>query len=177
MKKLKKGFVQVYTGNGKGKTTAAIGQAIRAAGFGMKVLIIQFMKNFPYNELNALKRFDDLIEIKQFGDDEFVFKKMTPSEKDKNEIIAGINFAAESLQSGNYDLIILDELCVTFFFKLIEVKDVMHLFELKKENVELVITGRYCPDEILQKADLITEMKEVKHYYAQGILSRKGIDC
>jgi len=171
------GKIQIYTGNGKGKTTAAIGQAIRAAGHGYKTLIIHFMKNFPYGEIETLNLLKDFIKVEQFGDDKFVFKKQLPSDEDKAQAFAAINRANEAMQSGDFDLIILDEICVTFYFKLLEVKDVIPLLNSKPENVELILTGRYCPQELIDKADLVTEMKEIKHYYTnQNLTARKGIE-
>lgn len=177
MSGLKKGFIQVYTGNGKGKTTAALGQAIRSSGSGMKSLIIQFMKDFPYGELRALKSLEPLITIEQYGNDTFVFEKRPPEVKEKEEIQRGLKRASESLLSGEYDLVILDEICVCFYFGLLDLDDVMPLLSMKPENVELILTGRYCPEEILDMADLVTEMREIKHYYQKGITSRKGIEC
>lgn len=174
---LKKGFIQVYTGNGKGKTTAALGQALRASGSGMKTLIIQFMKDFPYGELEALRSLKSHITLEQYGNDTFVLEKRPPDDKDKEEIKRALKRSREALLSGEYDLVILDEICVCFYFGLLRSEDVMPLLEIKPEKVELILTGRYCPDEILEKADLITEMREVKHYYQKGITSRKGIEC
>lgn len=174
---LKKGFIQVYTGNGKGKTTAALGQALRVAGSGMKTLIIQFMKDFPYGELEALMSLKSHITLEQYGNDTFVLEKRPPDDKDKEEIYRALKRSREALLSGQYDLIILDEICVCFYFGLLKPEDLMPLLEIKPENVELILTGRYCPDEILDKADLITEMREVKHYYQKGVTSRKGIEC
>lgn len=177
MSGLKKGFIQVYTGNGKGKTTAALGQAIRSSGSGMKSLIIQFMKDFPYGELRALKSLEPLITIEQYGNDTFVFEKRPPEDKEKKEIQRGLKRAQDALLSGEYDLVILDEICVCFYFGLLNLDDVMPLLSMKPENVELILTGRYCPEEILDMADLVTEMREIKHYYQKGITSRKGIEC
>ena len=174
--KLKKGYIQVYTGNGKGKTTAAIGQAVRAAGFGLKTYFIQFMKKYPYNEIKSLKSLKDFIEIEQFGSDEFIYKKISPSEVHKSKIKNGLNSALIKMKNGNFDLIILDEILVSIYFELIKEQEVLKFIYEKPEFVELILTGRYCPESIIQKADLVTEMKEIKHYYQNGIISRKGID-
>ena len=160
--KLDKGFIQVYTGNGKGKTTAAIGQAVRAAGFDLKTYIVQFMKEFPYSELNSLKYLKEWITIEQFGGDDFVYKKQLPGEEEKSKARSGLNTANEKMLSNEFDIIILDE--------------VVEFISQKPGNVELILTGRYCPDEVIKLADLVTEMKEVKHYYQKGITSRKGIE-
>ncbi|MCU0415423.1 MAG: cob(I)yrinic acid a,c-diamide adenosyltransferase [Ignavibacteriaceae bacterium] len=176
MNKLEQGFVQIYTGNGKGKSTAAIGQAVRAAGFGLKTYIAQFMKEYPYNELVSLKHLSEWITIEQFGGDDFVYKKELPSREERAKAKRGLDTAKEKMLSGKYDLIILDEAIVAIYFKLIETKDLVELIKIKPENVELILTGRYCPEELIELADLVTEMKEVKHYYQKGISSRKGIE-
>lgn len=176
MKKLKQGFIQIYTGNGKGKSTAAIGQAVRAAGFGLKTYIAQFMKEYPYNELSSLKKLSEWIAIEQFGGDEFVYRKELPSKEELAKAKKGLQTAKEKMLSGDYDLIILDEAIVSIYFKLIESKDVVEFVKSKPENVELILTGRYCPEELIELADLVTEMKEVKHYYQKGITSRSGIE-
>ncbi len=174
--KVRKGFVQIYTGNGKGKSTAAIGQAVRAAGFGLKTYIAQFMKEFPYNELISLKHLSEWITIEQFGGDEFVYKKELPGEEELAKARKGLQSAKEKMLSGEYDLIILDEAIVAIYFKLIETEDLIEFIKTKPNNVELILTGRYCPEELIELADLVTEMKEVKHYYQKGITSRKGIE-
>ena len=176
MNNLQQGFVQIYTGNGKGKSTAAIGQAVRAAGFGLKSYIVQFMKEYPYNELISLKNLSELITIEQFCGDEFVYKKELPGEDELVKARKGISTAKKNMLSGDYDLIILDEAIVAIYFKLIQVKDLIDFIKSKPDNVELILTGRYCPEEIIELADLVTEMKEVKHYYKKGILARKGIE-
>lgn len=176
MAKLDKGFIQIYTGNGKGKTTSALGQALRAAGHGLKTFIIQFMKEYPYNELLGAKYLSDWITIEQFCGDDFVLKKEPPGNDEIQKAKAGLERAKEQMLSGNYDLIVLDEICVSIYFKLITTEDVISLMEIKPDNVELILTGRYCPQELIDKADLVTEMKEVKHYYQNGVSARKGIE-
>ena len=176
MKRLQQGYVQIYTGNGKGKSTAAIGQAVRAAGFGLKTYIVQFMKEFPYNELNSLKHLSEWITIEQFGGDEFVYKKELPGTSELITARKGLQAATEKMLSGNYDLVILDESIVALYFKLIKTEDLIELISKKPANVELILTGRYCPVELIELADLVTEMKEIKHYYQKGIKSRSGIE-
>jgi len=176
MNKLKQGFVQIYTGNGKGKSTAAIGQAVRAAGFGLKTYIAQFMKEYPYNELISLKHLSEWITIEQFGGDEFVYKQELPGEEELAKAKKGLSSAEEKMLSGEYDIIILDEAIVAIYFKLIETSDLVEFVTHKPENVEIILTGRYCPEELITLADLVTEMKEVKHYYQKGITSRRGIE-
>jgi len=176
MSKLNKGYIQIYTGNGKGKTTAAIGQAVRAAGFGLKTYIVQFMKEFPYNEVKSLNRLKEWITIEQFGGDEFVYKKESPGKNEIDKAQRGLAAAKAKMLSGKYDIIILDEVCVSIHFGLFSDEEILTFVKQKPENVELILTGRYCPDKLLDKADLVTEMNEVKHYYQDGITSRKGIE-
>lgn len=176
MTKLKKGYIHIYTGNGKGKTTAALGLALRAAGAGLKTCIIQFMKEYPYSELNSLKLLSDYITIEQFCGDEFVYKKQLPDESEIKKAFDGLNKAKTMMLSDEYDLIILDEVLVSIYFKLLTIEQINEFLEQKPERVELILTGRYCPEILYEKADLITEMKEIKHYYSKGITSRKGIE-
>lgn len=176
MAKLEKGFVQIYTGNGKGKSTAAIGQAVRAAGFGLKSYIAQFMKEYPYSELKSLILLKEWITVEQFGGDAFVYKRELPGEEELEKARVGLKSAKDKMLSDKYDLIILDEAIVAIYFKLIKTEDLVEFIKQKPENVELILTGRYCPDELIELADLVTEMKEVKHYYQKGIISRKGIE-
>lgn len=176
MNKLKHGFIQIYTGNGKGKSTAAIGQAVRAAGFGLKTYIVQFMKEFPYNELNSLKHLSEWITVEQFGGDKFVYKKDLPGKDELEKAQKGLTSANEKMLSREYDIIILDEAIVAVYFKLIKTEELAEFIKQKPENVELILTGRYCPDELIKLADLVTEMKEIKHYYTKGITSRRGIE-
>ena len=176
MAKLKQGFIQIYTGNGKGKSTAAIGQAVRAAGFGLKTYIAQFMKEYPYNELASLKHLSEWISIEQFGGDEFVYKKELPGTEELAKAKKGLQTALEKMLSNEYDLIILDEVIVAIYFNLIRTEELIEIIKAKPQNVELILTGRYCPSEIIELADLVTEMREIKHYYQNGITSRKGIE-
>lgn len=170
-------MIQVYTGNGKGKTTAAIGQVVRAAGCGMKSYFVMFMKDFEYGEIKILRELSESIEIKQFCNDEFVFKKEMPSEKLKEEARKGLNDSLNNMLSGKYNIIVLDEILVSIYFQLIDLQDLIGFIKEKPKDVELILTGRYCPNKILELADLVTEMNEVKHYYQKGITSRKGFDC
>lgn len=177
MNKLEKGFVQIYTGNGKGKTTAAIGQAVRAAGYGLKTYIVQFMKEYPYNELNGLKNLSDLITIEQFCGDEFVYAKRPPDVNEIDKANRGLMKAKTRMLSGDYDLIILDEVCVAIYFGLFTDEEILTFIKMKPENVEIILTGRYCPVKLIDRADLVTEMKEIKHYFREGIKSRNGIEA
>ncbi len=140
MNKLKQGFVQIYTGNGKGKSTAAIGQAVRAAGFGLKTYIAQFMKEYPYNELLSLKYLSQWISIEQFGGDEFVYKKELPGTPEIAKAKSGLQISKVKMLSGDYDLIVLDEAIVAIYFKLIETKELVEFIKSKPEDVELILS-------------------------------------
>ena len=174
--KLQKGYIQVYTGNGKGKTTAALGQALRAAGRGLRTLIVMLMKDFAYGELKSLNQWDQWIRLEQYGNDRFVFRKQPPGDEDIQAAKIAVKRAREAMLSGRYDLVILDEVCVAIHFGLLETKEVVSLLKEKPPAVELILTGRYCPDELMAKADLVTEMQEIKHYYQNGVIARKGIE-
>lgn len=171
---LKKGFIHVYTGNGKGKTTAAIGLGIRAIGEGLTVIMIQFMKGRRYSELDALEGIKNFTVV-QFGRDEFVSKEK-PEQIDIDLAQKGLVYAKDVIQKGEYDLVILDEINVAVDFHLIAVKDVTDLLENKPVPLELVLTGRYASPEIVKYADIVSEILEIKHPYQKGVLSRKGID-
>jgi len=171
---MRTGYVQVYTGNGKGKTTAAFGLALRAAGAGLKVFIAQFVKGMPYSELKAFERFADLITIQQFGTDCFIFKNPTP--KDCEAARRGLTEVTAIVTSGHHDLVILDEINIATHYELLPIPDVLKLIECRAAGVELVLTGRYADKQVLERADLITEMIERKHYYQKGIQARTGIE-
>lgn len=176
MAKLPKGVLQIYTGNGKGKTTAALGQAVRAAGFGLKTFILQFMKEFPYNELRALEKLKEWITIEQYGNDKFVYQKQLPSAGDIAAATQALERARQMMLSKEYDLVILDEVCVAIYFQLLTTEQLLKFVDEKPQDVELILTGRYCPQALIDRADLVTEMKEVKHYYQKGISARRGIE-
>ncbi len=173
---MKQGYIQIYTGNGKGKTTAAVGQLIRAAGHGLRCCLIQFMKDYPYGEIQALKRYSELIAIHRFGNDAFVLKKQAPDKGDLQTAGEGLAFASEIVSSEKYDIVVLDEICVAIYFKLVTTGQVLDLLDHRSPAVELILTGRYCPDELIERADLVTEMKEVRHYFQKGVQARKGIE-
>jgi len=169
-----KGYLQVYTGNGKGKTTAALGLSLRAAGAGMKIYIAQFLKQGHYSEIKALERFSDAIVLEQFGLGQFV--KGKPSQAEIDAALEGLDNAREKLSSGDYDVVILEEANVAVAVGLFSVKNLMDVIQQRPAHVELVITGRSAAPEIIEKADLVTEMKAVKHYYDQGVQARIGIE-
>lgn len=168
-----KGYIHLYTGNGKGKTTAAIGLAIRAVGAGKRVYIGQFVKGMHYAELDALKRFPE-IEIKQFGLDCFI--KNEPTQKDIDAARKGLEAVNLIIEENLFDLVILDEICIALYYKLFNVDEVLSILKTKPETTEIVLTGRYATQELIDSADLITEMKEIKHYYNNGVDARKGIE-
>lgn len=173
---LEKGFIQVYTGNGKGKTTAALGLALRAVGHGLKVNIIHFMKgNIEYGELKAAKCLEPNLVIRQMGRETFVSRD-NPDQEDIRLAREALELAGQVVAGGEYDLVVLDEVNCALDFGLIPLEQVLKILQTKPEKVELVLTGRGAPPEIIQAADLVTEMKEVKHYYHRGIKSRKGIE-
>jgi cob(I)alamin adenosyltransferase len=171
-----KGYVQVYTGNGKGKTTAALGLAFRAWGRGLKTYIGQFMKGQPYAELTSAKATDGHITIEQYGKDTFIHVKNPPDPEDVKMAQDGMAKLRVAVTGGEYSIVIADEINTSHFFHLISTEEILDLIESKPEGVELVLTGRYCPDEICERADLVSEMKEVKHYYTQDVQARDGIE-
>lgn len=170
-----KGFVQVYTGNGKGKTTAAIGLAVRAAGAGLKVFIGQFIKMGDYSEIKALKeRFSDLITLEQFGTGGFIKEKVSPEHI--RAAGKGLKRIKELMISGKYDVVICDEVNVAVSLGLLSVEDLLELMALKPENIEMVFTGRGADPKMIEAADLVTEMTEIKHYYKKDVNARTGIE-
>lgn len=171
---MKKSFVHIYTGNGKGKTTAAFGLAIRAALSGKKVYIGQFVKDMKYNE-TKISDFLPQIRIEQLGYGCFITGH--PEEKDILKANQELDHCSKILKSGEYDLVILDEIIIAIYLKLICEDLVIKAVKERAPNVEAVLTGRYASENIIDMADLVTEMKEIKHYYNKGILSRDGIDC
>ena len=172
---MEKGLVQVYTGDGKGKTSAAFGLALRAAGRGLRVFVIQFIKGgFDYGELYAVKQLPNL-ELKAFGQGKFV-TQVPPSQKDIALAKEAMALARRVVEKGEYDVVILDEVNVAIHLGLLSLEEVLKLVRAKPKNVELVLTGRNAPKEIVEVADLVTEMREVKHPYAKGVKPRKGIE-
>ncbi len=168
-----RGYIQVYTGNGKGKTTAAIGLAVRAVGAGLKVLFAQFVKGQYYSEHKTLAKLENLT-IKQFGREGFIHSK--PSQEDIDLAREGYNYILSVFEENKYDVVILDEANIAVFFSLFSADELVALMDAKPENTELIITGRYAPDKVMEKADLVTEMKEIKHYYQKNVLARTGIE-
>jgi cob(I)alamin adenosyltransferase len=169
-----KGYVQVYTGNGKGKTTAAFGLALRAAGAGLKIFIAQFVKNAKYSEIKAFERLGDAITLRQYGRGDFLNRK--PDEADRRAAREGLKEVRELMLSGPYDVIILDEVNIAVYYDLFSVEDLLAFMEARPDHVELVLTGRNADPRIIEAADLVTEMVEAKHYYRQGVEARVGIE-
>lgn len=171
-----RGMIQVYTGTGKGKTTAALGLAMRALGHGLKVYIIQFMKgNIRYGELETARQLSPNIVIKQMGRETFV-NRDNPDKIDIELAQRAFQLAGEIVTEGAHDIVVLDEINVAVDYGLIPLEAVLELLDSKPHHVELILTGRYARQEVIERADLVTEMREVKHYYQEGIPSRKGID-
>ena len=173
-KRRKKGYTQVYTGNGKGKTTAAIGLAVRAAGAGIKVFIAQFIKMGDYSEIKALKRFSDLITVEQFGLGRFTNGK--PAPEDIEAARKGLDRVQAVMATDEYKIIIMEEANVAALLGLFAVQDLLKIIINKPYDKELVITGRGAAPRIIENADLVTEMKDIKHYYQVGVRARVGIE-
>ena len=171
-----KGCVQIYTGNGKGKTTAALGLAVRAAGYGWKTYIGQFLKGQDYGELEGIKPLSGQITIEQFGRKGFYHVTKDPDQEDIRRANDGLQKCRKAMLSAAYRIIVLDEINVAVYFNLLTEEDVIKLISEKPKNIELILTGRYAPTSFIDKADLVTEMKEVKHYYNKGIQARQGIE-
>lgn len=171
---MRKGYIQVYTGNSKGKTTAALGLALRAMGAGLKVFVGQFVKKRICSEHKALERFKDLITIRQYGTG-FLRAKI-PTQSEKASAKKRLEDVKKALLSGQYDMVILDEANIATHYGLLSVDELLDLLEKKPSGVELILTGRYADKRIIEKADLVTEMKEIKHYYRKGVKARRGIE-
>ncbi|MDD2637065.1 MAG: cob(I)yrinic acid a,c-diamide adenosyltransferase [Bacteroidales bacterium] len=168
-----KGMVHFYTGNGKGKTTAALGLSLRSAGLNKRIFIAQFVKGMHYAELDAIKKHKN-IKLKQFGRDCFIENK--PTEKDILAAKEGLKEVEKITKSNQYDLVVLDEIFIALHYNLISHEEVVEIITTKNQNVELVLTGRNAPESLYNFADLITEMKEIKHYFNKGIEARPGIE-
>ncbi len=171
---MRRGYVQVYTGSGKGKTTAALGLALRAAGAGQKIFIAQFIKSRICSEHLALERFKDFITIRQYGNGLILNRPVTTS--DIAAARKGLEESRKVMLSRDYDIIILDEANVAVKRALINVDALIELIKDKPTGLELIITGRYADERIIEAADLVTEMKEIKHYSKKGVKARVGIE-
>jgi cob(I)alamin adenosyltransferase len=171
---MEKGYIHIFTGNGKGKTTAALGLSIRAAGAGLKVYFAQFIKKGDYSEIKALRRFSDQITVRQFGLGRFTDHNPTP--EDIQAARSGLEQVKQVMADNNHDIIILDEANVAVKFGLFAVQDLINLIVHKPYEMELVITGRYASPRVIDIADMVTEMKPIKHYYLKGVEARVGIE-
>ena len=173
-KTISRGYIHIYTGNGKGKTTAALGLCLRAVGAGLRVYIGQFMKAGHYSEIKALQRFGDQVTVAQYGTGRFV--RGRPAEEDRQAARQGYETALAVLKGGDYQVVILDESMVALHQGLLSVAQVDRLIEACADGVELILTGRYAPQDIMDRADLVTEMRELKHYFQNGVPARTGIE-
>ncbi len=170
---MEKGYLQIYTGDGKGKTTASLGLAIRAAGAGKRVFIAQFLKGSEYSEIKALKRFEE-IRIEQFGMPGFIKNKAQQADIDIAR--KGLDKIKDVLSNKECDVLILDEANIALYYELFTVEELWDILENREEHVEIIITGRKPHPFLMEKADLITEMKEIRHYYSKGVQARVGIE-
>ncbi len=169
-----KGFTQIYTGNGKGKTTAAIGLAIRASGAGKKIFIAQFTKGRGSSEVNVISDYIPNITIKQFGRENFILRE--PEEEDHILTQKGFKEVVAQVFSRYYEMVVLDEIFIALQYGLITEQALVSFLQTAPDNVEIILTGRNAPQKIIDMADLVTEMKEVKHYFENGIQAREGIE-
>lgn len=175
VKKKGKGLIQVFTGNGKGKTSAALGSILRATGHGLKVFIVFFMKGkYPYGEFSSLPQLSN-VDVASFGLRCLVDpNNINPEEIEQAEL--ALKTARQAMLSGKYDMVVLDEVNIAVYFKLIQPDDVIKLVEEKPPDVELILTGRYAETSVIEHADLVTEMVKIKHPYDKGVKARKGIE-
>jgi len=171
---MEQGKVQIYTGDGKGKTTAALGLALRACGSGFRVYIAQFAKGMHYGELDALERLRDRVTIRQFGRDCFI--RNEPTAEDIRLAREGWAEVGAVMAEGRADLLILDEIGIALHYGLVSLEEVRGLIQRRPAGMELILTGRKVPQELYELADLVTEMREIKHYYRDGVQARRGIE-
>ena len=176
MPEAQKGYIQIYTGNGKGKTTAALGLALRAAGHGYRTFIGQFLKGQDYGELASIEKLAPYITIKQFGRKGFIHVNKNPDKIDIDLAKKGLEECRQAMLSGIYKIIILDEITVCLYFHVLAEEEIVEFLRQKPQETEVVLTGRYAPDSLIKAADLVTQMDEIKHYYTKGIRARKGIE-
>ncbi len=178
MGNLKSGYIQIYTGNGKGKTTAAVGLAVRAAGNNYKVAMVQFLKGGETGELESAKRLAPYFNIFRFEKKRGFFWTLSEEEKEelKEEIQEAYRFCRKIMDEKQYDILIMDEVMGAINNKLISEEQMLELMENKPKEMELIMTGRNVPEKIFEKADLVTEMKDLKHYFEKGVPARKGIE-
>lgn len=176
MNLLGKGYIHIYTGNGKGKTTAALGLALRAAGNGLKTIVVQFMKGQHYSELEAVKMTGGLIAIEQFGHPTFCRFGETPDPADMERAASAFGRVRELMATRVCDILIADEIITSALFRLISEEDILEVMKDKPDGMELILTGRGATERMIEEADLVSEMQEIKHYYLVGVNARKGIE-
>ncbi len=169
-----KGFIQVYTGNGKGKTTAALGVSLRAVGAGKKVYFAQFVKGKPCSETEAVRKYIPNMTVKQYGLGRFIGKQ--PGSEDIRIAGEGLTGISRIIESREYDVVVLDEAIIAIYYNLFSTEELLAVLQKKPEETEVIVTGRYAPPELISLADLVTEMKEIKHYFTKGVKARKGIE-
>lgn len=177
-KKLEKGLIHIYTGDGKGKTTAAVGQGTRTSGAGFKVLMVQFLKGDDTGELHSIEKLSPDFQLIRFAKANKFYFQMTEVEKQqvKENVKVGLNTILQHLKEENYNLIIMDEIMAVLSNQIATVEEVLNLINNKPAHVELILTGRNAPQELVNVADYVTEMRMIKHPYEQGIFARKGIE-
>jgi len=173
---LKVGLVQIYTGDGKGKTTAAMGLAVRALAAGLRVLFCQFMKGSESGEFRLIKKLSNNIDTFLCGLNRFCTNKENPAEDQIKAAKLGLEISKKAILAGKYDIVILDEINVALYFNLIKLDDILEIIKNKPSSVEIILTGRNAPPELYEFADLVSEIKEIKHYFQKGINARKGIE-
>jgi cob(I)alamin adenosyltransferase len=171
---MREGYIQVYTGDGKGKTTAVLGLSLRAVGAGHHVFIGQFAKGGDYSELKAIPLLGGMVDLEQFGSGQFIFGE--PTDEDRALAQAGLAKVGEALRSGRYQLVVLDEANIAVHYNLFSVEDLMAVLNQRAPGVEAIVTGRRAHPKLIEFADLVTEMREIKHYYSQGVEARRGIE-
>lgn len=176
--RIQKGLVICYTGDGKGKTTAALGMAVRASGYNLRTLIWQFIKgSWHYGELDGVKRLAPYVEMSTHGEGFVgIVDDKLPVEVHRKAALEALEGVKKEIQSGAWDIVILDEIFVACTLGFLTADDLLDLIDSKPANVHLVLTGRGAPPKVLERADLVTEMREIKHPYQKGELAQKGVD-
>ncbi len=173
---MRKGYIQIYTGDGKGKTTAAVGLAVRALADDLRIFFCQFLKGEESGELAFLKGISDKIDIHLCGLNKFCTNRKNPAKDQIDAAKRGLELSKKAIFSGKYDIVILDEINVALYFNLLKIEDVLHILQNKPSSVEIILTGRNASKELYDYADLISEIREIKHYFQKGVRARKGIE-
>lgn len=169
-----KRYVHIYTGDGKGKTTAALGLTLRAVGAGWRVFWGQFLKEGEFSEIKALKAFNDQVTVRQFGAGRFI--RGRPCEEDIRLARQGFSEIKDVLKGGRYDMVVMDEINVAIRYGLIDLDEMVRLLKTRPKNIELVLTGRWADEGLFKEADVITDMRCIKHYYENGVAARSGVE-